>query len=165
MTTMPGPFLFSAMPYMKFYIYRTYRNDIHYVWCSEVYDHSSTLVPRTSLPSPPSSDPADICRQVRHAIDRRDRHDHRLTGWKTILITRVAAWEADGSLDPADAQELVFMLNSDDFQIWRPLLYVIHRSAIDPGRIHSVPPAQRAGFGREFVIEDLAGSEFEPLEI
>jgi hypothetical protein len=57
---MTGLFLYSTMPYIKFYVNRTFRNDIHYVWCSERYDHSSNLVPRTALPSPPTSDPAEI---------------------------------------------------------------------------------------------------------
>jgi hypothetical protein len=162
---MPSLFLFSAMPHMKFYINRTYRNDVHYVWCSESYDHASSLVPRVALPSPPTSDPAAICRQVKQAVANKDRNDHRLIAWRTMLLGHVAAWETDGSLAPADAQDLVFILSSGDFDIWRPLLYVIDRSMIDPARIKLVPPGLRAGYGREYIIEDLVGSEFEPLEL
>jgi hypothetical protein len=90
----------EPMPYIKYYGNRTFRDDMPYVWCSGRYDHSSNLVPRTALPSPPTSDPAEISRQVKGAIGRKDRHDCRLSGWRTSLLAHVAGWEADGSITP-----------------------------------------------------------------
>jgi len=123
------------------------------------------MVPKTKLPSAPTSDPAEICRQVKAAIARKDRHDARLLGWSASMLAFVSAWEADGSLDPTDAQDLTFMLTQGDFDLWHPILYIIPRASIDPGRLKLVPPDKRAGYGREYIIEDLTGAEFEPLEL
>jgi hypothetical protein len=90
----------EPMQYIKYYAKRTFSDDMPYVWCSGRYDRSSNLVPRTALPSPPTSDAAEISRQVKGAIGRKDRHDCRLSGWRTSLLAHVAGWEADGSITP-----------------------------------------------------------------
>jgi len=62
-----------------------------------------------------------------------------------------------------DADEAIGLLNADDYFIWRPLLYIIPCSSVAKGRVRRVTAKDRAGPGAEYIIEDLAGHEFERI--
>ena len=62
-----------------------------------------------------------------------------------------------------DADEAIGYVSSNEPSIWRPLLYIIPLSGITEDRVTIVPHDKRAGSGPEYVIEDLAGSEFERI--
>ena len=161
---MADKFLYSAVPFLKYHIYTEYLNDRHYVWCGETFDLRGRLRPKSTLPAPPSSNPAEICEQVRKAIVGHDRHDHRIVGWRTSLLAHLARWESDGTIPTAGVQELTYMLEHGDLDLWRPLVYVIDRSAV-AARMKLVPMALRAGLRPEYIVEDLEGMEFDVLEL
>ncbi len=48
---------------------------------------------------------------------------------------------------------------------WKPLIYLIPRAIIDSSRLKVVPPAKRASFGIEYIIEDLKRDEFDLIEL
>ena len=56
------------------------------------------------------------------------------------------------------------MLEHGDLDLWRPLVYVIDRSAV-AARTKLVPMALRAGLRPEYIVEDLEGIEFDVLEL
>ena len=62
-----------------------------------------------------------------------------------------------------DAQDIAYQLDHADIRDWRPLLYVIDRSEIEP-RLVEVPPDQRANpVALEWTIPDLVSDEFDVL--
>lgn len=56
------------------------------------------------------------------------------------------------------------MADTAPFEHWRPLLYVIPTNPVT-SKIKTVPISQRAGFGSEYIIEDLSRNEFDIVEL
>lgn len=161
---MPSPLLYSTNVYLKLHIQQCFRGDIHYVWCSEFFD--SKTLGRYSPGSliPPSSNPADIYRQLKSDIERGDQHSSKIAEQKASLTKLAIAWERNGEISPLQRAEIVYMVKNASFNDWRPLVYIIPRQPVDP-RVKLVPANKRAGLGMEYIIEDLKRSEFDLIEI
>jgi hypothetical protein len=72
---MPSAILYSTNVFLKLFIQQEYRHDIHYVWCSELFDSAKApFYSRGSL-IPPTSNPLDIYRDLQEAVRRQDRHN------------------------------------------------------------------------------------------
>jgi hypothetical protein len=157
--------LYSTNPWIKFHLQSRFRGDKHYVWCSEFSD--SRAAARGSLASlvPPSSNPVEIYLEFASAVSRNDRHHARIESIKASYLSLSAGWVADGSMNTSDRDELVYMLEHAEMKYWRPMLYLIPRTSVDPVRLEPVHPAKRAGLGPEFIITDLCSNEFELLEL
>jgi hypothetical protein len=65
---MSGPVLYSTNVFLKFHIQEQYRGDIHYVWCSENFDSRKLSAYSSGSLVPPSSNPADIYRQLQQDV-------------------------------------------------------------------------------------------------
>ncbi len=155
--------LYSVNPRVKLVIQREFRGDRHYVWCSERFD-SATAGPYTlAALVPPTSNPKQIYRGLKEACDRRDRHNDKIISIRAGYLTRAEQWLAAGEITPEARAEIVYLVTLDDFELWRPVLYLIPRAPVAL-RLQPVAPEQRAGAGPEFIIGDLAATEFETVE-
>jgi hypothetical protein len=153
---------FSTNPWFKWYVCHKWRGDIHFVLCSDVFDprtvgaeHHGSLIPPTSSPCAIYKDLADAVRP------NADIHNAKIITQKAGITARAEQWRSAGEISDAVANEILGILQGGDRSIWRPLLYVIPKSAIDPARVELVPFAERAGIGDEFRIRDLRGNEFD----
>jgi hypothetical protein len=155
--------LYSTNVFLKLLIQEKYRGDIHYVWCSEDFD--SRTVPAYSSASmvPPSSNPADIFRELRRDVERPDLHSARINQQKVSLTDLAIDWEKKGLVSTADKDDIVFMVSHAQLNHWRPLIYVIPRPPVQ-ARLSAVPMRLRAGIGNEYIISDLKRSEFDIIE-
>lgn len=135
---MPSPLIYSTNAFLKFLIQQKFRNDSHYVWCSENFD--VTTQPRYSLTSlvAPSSDPAEIYRQLKLDIKNKDRHSQKINAQKASLTSLAIIWELAGEIKVDDKDEIIYMVANASFDDWRPLLYVIPRSLVE-SRLKVVP--------------------------
>ena len=70
---------------------------------------------------------------------------------------------AAGQISADDQAEITALVGLNNFDNWRPVLYVIARAPV-AARLQPVAPAQRAGAGPEFIIPDLAAAEFQTVE-
>jgi hypothetical protein len=161
---MPPPLLYSTNVFLKLLIQEQFRGDVHYAWCSESFD--STTRPRYSLSSlvAPSSNPADIYRELKEAVQRSDRHCYKIAEQKLSLKKLAVDWEAAGEISTGDKDEIVYRVDNASFDAWRPLIYIIPRALVQP-RIQAVPAAGRASLGPEYIIADLQRSEFDVIEL
>jgi hypothetical protein len=161
---MPPPLLYSTNVFLKLLIQERFRGDVHYAWCSESFD-SSTL-PRYSLSSQvaPSSNPADIYRELKNAVQRKDQHSYKINEQKLSLKKLAIDWEATGEIGSDEKEEIVYRVDNAAFDDWRPLIYIIPRALV-LSRIQAVPPNNRASFGPEYIVPDLRRSEFDVIEI
>jgi len=161
---MPGPFLYSANPWIKFDIHQRYRGAQHWVWCSDFFDSRRYYLHTGAGNLPPSSNPAEIYETLRAAtLERPDFHCHHITRVKLSLKERVLEWTGDGSMSSIDAQDVLYQLDHADLKDWRPLLYVINRASVAP-RLLLVPPEKRANpVSPEWTLADLAPHEFDVL--
>ena len=160
---MANGIMYSANPFLKFQIQEKYIG-AHYVWCSEHFDTGILGVYSFGSLIAPSSCPAAIFRQLREDVMKADRHSAKIAQQKASISARAVAWALDGRISDDQRDEILFMVNNADFQQWRPLVYAIPIGVLG-GRKKLVPIAQRAGFGEEYVVEDLTRAEFDLIEL
>jgi hypothetical protein len=159
-----GHFLYSTNVFLKQEIQRQYRGDIHYVWCSEVFDPKTTGAYTSTALIAPSSSPAAIYRELRRDVDGQDMHSAKIAAQKLSVTKLAIDWDAAGQLKAGEKDEIIYMVQHAGFALWRPVLYVIPRDKV-ASRISLVPIANRAGFGPEYIISDLQRSEFDMIEL
>jgi hypothetical protein len=160
----PIPVFYSTNAWLKYFVNENYNNGRHYVWCSEAFEGPRRHV-RGMPPTPRSSSPIDIYRELLGDVQTRDQHSAKITQQKHSLNSLAQKWLSEGSIGAIEYEEIVTLVNGSDFNNWRPLIYVIPQQAIHPSRVQVVRPGSRAGvIGREYIITDLTGSEFDALE-
>lgn len=157
-------FLYSTNAVLKLMIQAEYAGDVHYVWCSEDFD--AKHAPAYSLKSlvGPTSNPAEIYRELLRDCKGPDRHSYRINQQKLSFTARAHEWERDCKITAAQRDEILCLVDKAGSDLWKPLLYVIPRAHIKDVRIESVPMPERASFGPEYIIKDLKRSEFELVE-
>src|ERR1043165_1346259 len=108
---MASPLLYSTNVLLKLLIQEQFRKDIHYVWCSEYFDAQS--LPRYSFSSQiaPSSNPVDIYRELKTAIQRKDQHCHKIIEQKLSLKNLAVKWETNGELSTGEKEEIIYMVD------------------------------------------------------
>src|SRR4028119_1425865 len=124
---MSSPLLYSTNVYLKYLIQLRFRSNIHYVWCSEFFDAKTQPVYSVGAIMAPSSNPADIYRQLKLDIEKNDRHSFKINAQKASLTKLAIDWERAGEIAKDDKDEIIFMVNNAAFSDWRPLLYIIPR--------------------------------------
>jgi hypothetical protein len=157
-------FLYSTNPFIKYYIQREWRGDVHFVWCSEFFDSHRAPSYSSAASVPASSNPLDIYRDLVGAVRGGDRHNAKINDQRQKLVSRAAQWHADGEIDESARDEIVWLATNAALDVWRPLIYLIPRHLV-LSRAKPVPAALRAGLGNEWTIEDLKGVEFEVMEV
>ena len=151
------PVFYSTNPWLKWYLNQAFREKKHYVWCADAFRGS-----RLGARAAPSSTPRDIYRELLRDVQGHDRHSYRINAQRATLRNLCAKWYRPESLD---YQEFMYLVDKADFEDWRPVIYIIPQSKINPpGRIHRVPPEEWAGLAREYIIQDLKDSEFDLIE-
>ena len=137
-----------------------YRGGVHYVWCTEHFD--SRWINRDLYDRiPKSSNPAQIYLDMEDAVEPFDEHDPYIIKQRSQLLARASRWLTDGEITDEQFDEIAFLLQRHDWQLWRPLLYVIPKTDSICSRIERVPPEERANIGLELRISDLHNSEFD----
>ncbi len=161
---MSSQLLFSTNTFMKYHIQENYRHQHHFVWCSEDFDSGAISKYAPGSLVGPTSNPADIFRELRRDVNGRDRHSAKITSQKATLSSLAIDWETKGEITSEQKEEIIFKVTNADYDFWRPLLYVIPRPVVEP-RLKLVPINDRASFGVEYIIPDLCSSEFEIVEL
>ena len=154
---------FSTNPWIKWYIQNKWRGDVHFVWCSDVFDPRSVGTTHHGSLIPPTSSPCAIYKELADAVrpGSADRHNPKIVAQRASVASRAEEWRRKGEINDAIADEILAIVNGGDLSIWRPQLYIIPKSGIDTSRVELVPFGVRAGLGDEFWIRDLRGSEFD----
>lgn len=160
---MSSPILYSTNTYIKMIIQQRYRGDSHYVWCSDCFDRTKQSAYGFASIAAPSSDPFLIYQQLKSDAGRSDKHSAKITEQKLTLTKLAAEWEKDCSISSGQAEEIVYMADTADFNWWRPLLYVIPRDKV-MSRLAEVHISKRASLGMEYIIPDLKRDEFDIVE-
>jgi len=162
---MPSHFLYSTNVFLKLLIQEQFRNDVHYVWCSESFNPSKLNPYSITSMIAPSSSPFDIYNDLKVALARNDRHNDKINNQKLSFKNLADMWEASGGITKDQRDEIYYMVENATNNEWKPLIYLIPRSIIDLSRLKIVPPAKRASFGMEYIVEDLKRDEFDLIEL
>jgi hypothetical protein len=161
---MSGQLLYSTNVFLKLLIQERYRNDVHYVWCSEHFDSKKLSAYSSGSLVPPSSNPADIYRELQRDVQGMDSHSAKIAAQKAMFTSLALEWERRGEISSTHRDEIINWVTHASFDYWRPLLYVIPRAPIET-RLQPVPAHKRAGWGNEYIIPDLKRSEFDVIEL
>lgn len=161
---MSNQVLYSTNVYLKLLIQERFYNDIHYVWCSEVFDSNTQPLYSVGSLVPPSASPADIYRRLKQDVKARDRGSTKIAEQKAQFEARAIKGAQDGNITESAKDDIIYMVKHADWHFWRPLLYVIPAAPV-AARMQLVPMENRAGFGDEYIIPDLSRPEFDILEI
>lgn len=161
---MAPPILYSTNVFLKLLIQERFRDDIHYAWFSEHFDSQSLSRYTLSSQVAPSSNPADIYKELKAAVQRKERHCFKINEQKVSLKNLALVWEAAGEISTDDKEEIIYMVDNASFDDWRPLIYVVPRTLVE-SRLRIVPPNKRASFGPEYILPDLSREEFSIVEI
>jgi len=163
---MSSHLLYSANPYMKFFINENFRNGKHYIWFSENFDSGALgpYMPGSMVPA--TSNPKDIYVDLKKAVDKPDTHNAKINEQISGLTALAVKWESAGEITSDQKDDIIFIVNEGKFfNYWRPLLYVLPKVLVDPPRIKKVQMASCAGLGNEYIIEDLRRDEFGVIEL
>lgn len=158
------PLLYSTNVLLKLLIQERFRGDVHYIWCSENFDSGALSKYSFSSNVAPSSNPADIYRELKIAVQKGDQHSHKINEQKLSLKTLAINWEANSEITTDEKDEIIYMVDKASFDQWRPLIYVTPHALVQP-RLQIVPPAKRASLGVEYIIPDLKRNEFGIIEL
>ncbi len=161
---MGAQLLYSTNTFLKHLICENFRGGVHYVWCSETFDSAKASPYSMGSLVPPSANPADIYRELARDVTAGDMHSHKISAQKLVLSRLAVDWDGTGEITSEQAAEILEMVKIAPFNYWRPLIYIIPLGKLASKRIKSVPVANRAGFGKEYVITDLMTSEFEIID-
>lgn len=139
---------------------------MHYVWCSEEFDSSKVRSYSPSGHVPPTSNPVDIYRDLKRAIETGDTHNAKIVEQRNSLLQLAIEWESKGEISAAVSADMSYVVqHHPDFHIWRPLIYVIPLTPSVERRRVAVPLAHCAGLGPEYIIKDLNDFEFDLIEV
>jgi hypothetical protein len=162
---MSGTILYSTNCRFAHDIAMTYRNGMHFAWVSECYDASKQPIGTPAAATPPSSSPKEIYDNLWKDCEREDSHSDTIKRIKKTFKKLAATWRAEKSITEGDYKEIVGLVHSNSWKIWRPVLYVIPKAPIvAAGRLITVPRTGRAGYGPEGQIIDLHNLEFDVIE-
>ncbi|MCX5890870.1 MAG: hypothetical protein NTY36_15700 [Deltaproteobacteria bacterium] len=155
--------LYSTNVYLKLIIQERFYGDLHYAWCSENFD--CTTIGRYTHRSmvAPSSNPADIFKDLQQAVRRLDQHNGKILEQKTSIKSLAIKHNGEGTISDKDKDEIIYLVDNSPFENWRPLLYIIPYAPI-VGRLEEVPIHLRASLGMEYIIKDLTRNEFDIIE-
>jgi hypothetical protein len=161
----PAHVLYSTNVFLKHVIQERFRRDLHWVWCSDVFDPTTSSRYSASSHIPPSSSPAEIYRTLKADVNRGDLHSAKIKEQRANFCRLAVRWLKSGEITEDDKNTIVYWAKAADLQLWRPVIYVIPTAPI-LSRLQVVPAKHRAGLlGMEYVISDLRRSEFDLIEI
>lgn len=155
--------LYSVNPLVKLLIQEKYRSDRHYVWCSELFDSTAASPYSFASLVPPSSNPRQIYQDLDKACKGKDSHNDKIVKTRTLYQTLAEGWLGAGEITTDQRDEIAHLVTKADFDLWRPLIYIIPRAPVE-AKLQLVHPSKRAGHGAEFIIADLLRAEFEIVE-
>jgi hypothetical protein len=149
---------------LKHEIQERFRNNVHFAWCSERFDSKTADRYSVSASVPPSSNPADIYRVLKAAVEANDQHCWKINEQRIKFQELADDWLRRGEIDQAAWEDILWTVQQPDFSKWRPVVYLIPRAPVQD-RLVRVRASLCAGTGPEYTIADLRPSEFDMIEI
>lgn len=163
---MAGPVLYSTNPWFSYNVADKYRNGNFFVWCSEFYDPTMAPPGSAAAAIAPSSSPKGIYDALHIDCKKEDVHSSLIKSYRKTFRRLANDWFSDGSISADQHAEILSVVKSPSWRIWRPVLYVIPKeSIVTSNRLITVPHHKRASYGPELQIADLQRHEFDVIEV
>jgi len=159
----PPLFLYSTNTLIAQRIGRQFYKDVHFVWCTSIFD--GRKVPETQPGVPPSSSPCEIYEQLHKDVKRRDKHSSKIRENRAGILRGAGLKRKAKRIAPRQEKLIVEMVEGADIAEFEPLIYVIPFSSVV--RIaRPAPYKSRAGSDSiEYSIAALRRSLFDVIQV
>src|SRR4051812_42890454 len=98
--------LYSTNVFMKYHIQNRYAGGSHYVWCSENFDSRAVSTTLSSSRLPPSSNPAELYRNIKSDIERGDGHSAKIQEQRVSILARATQWQKDKAITDEQLEDI-----------------------------------------------------------
>lgn len=141
---------FSCQCKLAWIINKDYYNDIHYVWCSPEYDCEG---------NPPSANPKELYNRLTTECKYLDQRAECIAVRKIGLLRGVNAKYKEGVISRPQKNTIINLIQKRDFELFKPVIYVIDANKISKKSIKEVEVENRANAtsSKEYKIERLPG--------
>jgi len=157
--------LYSTNAYVAYMINQMYYKDLHYVWCSEVFDARRQYAYGPHASIPPSASPWEIYRTMREDVRRGDLHSLNLKRLRETIVNGAALKLEAGEISSLQYDEIGKILEEALLADFRPLLYIIPYQTV-AAFIKEVPIQERAHpLSHELKISALPRELFDVIEV
>jgi hypothetical protein len=157
------PVLYSTSTFLAYHIARRYYRDVHYAWCSPIFDVRS--VNRLGPAVPPTSSPCEIYWNLHEESGRGDRHSARIADNRAGIIRGAQYKRKSDVIDEDTESDIIQATGMAEARDFRPVLFVIPYQAVKR-RIEKVPVSSRANpLSQECLIPLLPGKLFDVIEL
>jgi hypothetical protein len=151
--------LYSATTLLAFRISQLYYRDIHYAWCSPVFDGREHSDLESGVP--PTSSPYEIYLAFRQESERSDRHGPRILENRAGILRGAAVKRESGTISKDQEDEIAAIVHAADYRYFRPMIFVIPFASVQD-RVQPVPVLQRASLlSSEVIIPHLPRHLFD----
>lgn len=155
--------LYSANTWLAYNVTRLFFGDLHYVWCSPIFDRRGR--PHVLATPPPTSCPCDIYFKLLEEVRGRDKHSAKISENRLGILKGAATKRAAGVISDDELAEINAIVSEATVEDFHPLLYVIPYDAVST-LVKEVPVAQRAHpLSEEYVIDALPGGLFDVIQM
>lgn len=149
--------LYSINTVLAFRIQCTYYDNIHFVWCTDKYDHGTR--------QPASSNPLSIAQSFIQDVYSKDKHSAIIRQNREGLKRGAMFKRKNGVIDEETESEIIALVNAAEFDQFLPLLYVIPYSGVS-SLCECVPRREKASYNSiEYRIQNLPRSAFDLLDL
>lgn len=157
---------YSVNTKLAHHINDEYYGGIHYVWCSPIFDPTTSGKYTSFSATGPTSNPHEIYCELRKHVQSTDRHSAKIEENKIGLIRGAASQMRKGVIDATDFGHIKQVVDNAERIHFTPYIYIIPAMKISKHRLKRVSPDEAATImGTEYKIEDLKNSEFDIIEI
>jgi hypothetical protein len=155
--------LYSVNTWLAYNVTRLFYGDLHYVWCSPVFDRRGR--PHAYATPPPTSCPCDIYFGLLDEVRGRDKHSAKIAENRLGILKGAATKRTAGIITDDELAEINAIVSEASVEDFRPLLYVIPYAAA-AALVKEIPVAQRAHpLSEEYIIEALPGDLFDVIQM
>ena len=99
--------LYATVTLMKSRIQRDYRNDIHYVWCSEHFDSTKLSIYAPGSRTVRRADPITVYRELAEDVATGDLHSAKIASQRASLKKLAIEWAAGDEITKDQKEEIV----------------------------------------------------------
>lgn len=147
-----NPFLYSASTELAYIIAKTYYKDIHFVWCTTMFNCQN---------QPPTSNPATICKRYLEQITTGDRHTNEIQTNMVGILRGAKEKLTKGVINKKQYTEIRSLVAGAKYEAFFPVLYIIESKKVKDHCIEVKVSDRASDNAVEYRIEDLKEDEFE----
>jgi hypothetical protein len=155
--------LYSTSSRLAYQIAQRYYKDVHYAWCSPVFDGRAAS--RFVASVPPTSSPCEIYWNLNEEARRGDRHSPRISNARAGIVLGAHSKRNAGIIDDETVADIIASVDLASPWEFRPLMFIMPYGRVRQ-LITKVPVQKRAHpLSLECLIVALPGRLFDVIEL